>query len=70
MNIPIVNITASNPSAPQQLLQAAKDFGFVFIQNDGESVPPADIAQMFDLSRQFFAAPVEVKEEVSIGSST
>ena len=68
--IPVINISPSNPNAPDQLLSAASKYGFVFIENSPQAgIPPEEIAEMFKLSRIFFAAPVEVKEEVSIGSN-
>jgi isopenicillin N synthase-like dioxygenase len=68
--IPVIDISASNPQAPEQLLSAASTHGFVFIENNAVSgIPPQQIAEMFELSRTFFAAPIQVKEEVSIGSN-
>lgn len=69
MDIPVVDISSSNSDAPSQLLEAAEQFGFAFVQNDGDSIPPSDIARMFELSEEFFASPVDVKEEVSIESN-
>ncbi|KAM0722228.1 hypothetical protein Q7P37_001669 [Cladosporium fusiforme] len=69
-NIPVINISPSNPNAPQELLSAASEHGFVFIENNPETgLPPQDIARIFDLSKDFFAAPTEVKEEVAIASN-
>ena len=69
-NIPVIDVSPSNPDAPNQLLSAASKYGFVFIENSPDvGVPPQQIAEMFDLSKTFFAAPTEVKEEVSIGSN-
>jgi isopenicillin N synthase-like dioxygenase len=70
-NIPVIDISPSNPNAPEELLSAASKYGFVFIKNSPETggIPPQDIAKMFKLSKQFFAAPVEVKEQVSIASN-
>jgi isopenicillin N synthase-like dioxygenase len=68
--IPVIDISPSNPQAPEQLLSAASNYGFVFIGNNAETgIPPQQIAEMFELSKTFFAAPTEVKEEVSIGSN-
>lgn len=68
--IPVINISRSNPHAPKELLSAASEYGFVFIENDAETgIPPQDIARMFELSKEFFASPVEVKQEVAIGSN-
>jgi isopenicillin N synthase-like dioxygenase len=69
-NIPVIDVSPSNPDAPNQLLSAASKYGFVFIENSPEAgIPPQQIAEMFELSKIFFAAPTEVKEEVSIGSN-
>jgi isopenicillin N synthase-like dioxygenase len=68
--IPVIDISPSNPQAPEQLLSAASEHGFVFVENNFEAgIPPQQIAEMFELSRIFFAAPTEVKQEVSIGSN-
>jgi len=69
-NIPVIDVSPSNPDAPNQLLSAASRYGFVFIENGPEAgIPPQQITEMFDLSKAFFAAPIKVKEEVSIGSN-
>lgn len=64
--IPTIDISSSNKNSASQLLDAASKYGFVFIENDENGIPPQDIAHMFDLSKMFFASPVEVKQEVSI----
>jgi isopenicillin N synthase-like dioxygenase len=70
-NIPVIDISPSNPNAPEELLSAASKYGFVFIKNSPEigGISPQDIAKMFELSKEFFAAPFQVKEEVSIASN-
>lgn len=68
--IPVIDISPRNPDGPRQLLDAASRYGFVFIENNDAGIPPEDIAQMFDLSKQFFAVPVEEKESVSIKSNS
>lgn len=68
--IPVIDISPSNPNAPQELLSAASEYGFVFIENNPETgIPPQDIAEIFTLSKKFFAAPIDVKEEVAISSN-
>jgi isopenicillin N synthase-like dioxygenase len=70
VKIPVIDISGSNPHAPEQLLSAASKYGFVFVENNSEAgIPPRQIAAMFELSKIFFAAPAEVKQEVSIGSN-
>jgi len=68
--IPVIDVGPSNPDAPQQLLSAASKFGFVFVENNNAAgIPAQDAADMFDLSKQFFAAPIAEKEKVSIASN-
>lgn len=69
-SIPVIDISPRNPHASHQLLDAASRYGFVFVENNDAGIDPADIAHMFDLSREFFASPVDVKEEVSIRTNT
>ena len=69
VNIPVVDIRPTNPNASQQLLDASVSGGFVFVENKDTGIEPSDIARMFELSKQFFALPLEVKEQVSIGSN-
>jgi isopenicillin N synthase-like dioxygenase len=69
LDIPVIDIRATNPAAPQQLLDAARRFGFVYVANNEAGVDPDLIAQTFDISQNFFALPVEDKRKVSIGSN-
>jgi len=67
--IPIVDLSSTNVDAPKQLLDAATKHGFVFVENDETIISSPDIDQMFAFSKTFFAAPLDVKEEVSISSN-
>ncbi|EME85456.1 uncharacterized protein MYCFIDRAFT_124403, partial [Pseudocercospora fijiensis CIRAD86] len=68
--IPVIDISPHNVEAPKQLLAAARDFGFIFISNDNEAgIPPDLIAQQFEISKDFFSLPTEIKEQVSIASN-
>ena len=69
VNIPLIDISSKNKHASFQLLSAAADYGFVFIENNDLGIPPSDIDRLFELSRQFFASPVEMKEDVAISSN-
>lgn len=68
MQIPVIDISSQNPDAPSQLLEATAQYGFVFIENNGQ-IPQNEILQIFELSRKFFSSPTEVKEEVAISSN-
>ncbi len=69
LQIPVVDISTKNPQASTQLLDAASRYGFVFIENSHIGIPGQDVSDIFDLSKTFFASPVEVKEEVAISSN-
>lgn len=69
--IPVIDISSSNPTAPQELLSAARKFGFIYIANNNDTgISPSLISKLFDLSREFFALPISVKEKVKIGSNS
>lgn len=67
--IPVIDISSANQDAPKQLLDAACRFGFVFVANNQAGISPKLIAELFDLSKDFFALPTEVKQAVSISSN-
>lgn len=70
LQISVIDISPSNPDAASQLLSSAATYGFVFIENNAATgIPPEDVEQMFGLSKQFFASPTEVKQEVAISSN-
>lgn len=50
-NIPVIDISNPSPEVAQQVLDAASTHGFLFIKNDGVTIPPADIDTMFNLVR-------------------
>ncbi|KAI7156607.1 Clavaminate synthase-like protein [Hortaea werneckii] len=71
VNIPVIDLSPSNPHASSELLNAAAHYGFVFIANDPSTtgLSTAEIDKIFSLSKQFFSFPFEIKEEVSIASN-
>lgn len=69
LQIPVIDISSANKDAPTQLLDAACRFGFVFVANNQAGISPSLIAELFDLSKEFFALPTEVKQTVSISSN-
>ncbi|KAF2111427.1 hypothetical protein BDV96DRAFT_582129 [Lophiotrema nucula] len=66
--IPVLDISNATAERARKVLDAASTHGFLFIKNDGVTIPPKDINDMFDLSRQFFQSPQEAKQEFAIGS--
>ncbi|KAI7208830.1 Clavaminate synthase-like protein [Hortaea werneckii] len=71
VNIPVIDLSPSNPHASSELLDAAAHYGFVFIANDPSTtgLSTAEIDTIFSLSKQFFSTPTEIKAEVSIASN-
>lgn len=69
LQIPVIDISSANKDAPKQLLDAACRFGFVFIANNQAGIALDLIAELFNLSKDFFALPTEVKQAVSISSN-
>ncbi|KAH0284477.1 Clavaminate synthase-like protein [Aureobasidium namibiae CBS 147.97] len=62
--IPVIDISPANAHAATQLLDAAANNGFVFIENNAAAaMPPTAVGNMFDLSKQFFQSPIENKQE-------
>ncbi|KAL6709196.1 hypothetical protein ACN47E_002012 [Coniothyrium glycines] len=66
--IPIIDISAPSEATAQQVLDAASTHGFLYTKNDGVTIPPKDISDMFALSRALFDAPREQKAEFAIHS--
>ncbi|KAH7384399.1 hypothetical protein DE146DRAFT_760168 [Phaeosphaeria sp. MPI-PUGE-AT-0046c] len=64
--IPVIDISNPSPEVAQQVLSAACTHGFLFIANDGVTIPPANIDAMFNLSKSFFSSPTPTKQAFSI----
>lgn len=65
VNIPVVDL--SSPNAPQELLDAAVTYGFIFVKHtDDTPIRDQDLESVFDISRDFFASPLEVKSTTPI----
>ncbi|KAF2743588.1 Clavaminate synthase-like protein [Sporormia fimetaria CBS 119925] len=67
-NIPVIDLSNPSPETAKEVLDAASTHGFLFIKNDGLTIPSEDIAAMFELSKAFFAQPESVKSEYAIHS--
>ena len=49
--IPVIDISNPTDEVARQVLDAASTHGFLFIKNDGVTIPPKDIDEMFKLVR-------------------
>jgi isopenicillin N synthase-like dioxygenase len=47
--IPVIDISKPSQQVAQQVLDAASTHGFLYIKNDGVTIPPQDIDDMFKL---------------------
>jgi hypothetical protein len=47
--IPVIDISNPDDHVARQVLEAASTHGFLFIKNDGVTIPPQDIDDMFKL---------------------
>jgi hypothetical protein len=47
--IPVIDMSNPSPEVAKQVLEAASTHGFLFIKNDGVTIPPKDIHDMFQL---------------------
>jgi len=45
--IPVIDISRPSETVAQQVLDAASTHGFLYIKNDGVTIPPQDIDDMF-----------------------
>ncbi|KAJ4990081.1 2OG-Fe oxygenase family protein [Stagonosporopsis vannaccii] len=66
--IPVIDISNPSDEVARQVLDAASTHGFLFIKNDGVTISPQDIDDMFKLSQEFFSSPEEQKAEYAIHS--
>jgi hypothetical protein len=48
--IPVIDLSNPTEETAEQVLHAASTHGFLFIKNDGVTIPPADIDDMFNLA--------------------
>lgn len=50
VDIPVIDISPTNPDAARHILDAACEFGFVYVENNQTAgMPPADVSRMFEM---------------------
>lgn len=47
--IPVIDIANPSSQVAEEVLKAASSNGFLFIKNDGVTIPPKDIKEMFNI---------------------
>jgi isopenicillin N synthase-like dioxygenase len=48
-SIPVIDVSNPSEAVAQQVLEAASKHGFLYIKNDGVTIAPQDIDEMFKL---------------------
>ncbi|KAI0166845.1 2OG-Fe(II) oxygenase superfamily protein [Hypoxylon sp. FL1284] len=67
--IPIIDISAEGADqaqAAKELVNAAIEYGFVYVRNAGRDISAEQIENAFNLSRTLFASPLEDKQRCKI----
>jgi len=49
LNLPVLDISDSDYDTAKSLVDAVSTYGFVYVKNDGQTIPPDGIDSMFDL---------------------
>lgn len=69
IQLPVIDISNFIPEVGKQMLDAATEFGFLYINTDGAGFTEDDVNQQFKLSQHFFAMPEVEKETYRIDHS-
>lgn len=56
VDIPVIDISASNAQAASELVEAAAKYGFVFVKNNDAGIAPKEVADMFNLVFSYLVA--------------
>jgi hypothetical protein len=68
--IPVIDLSNPSDETAKKVLHAASTHGFLFIKNDGVTIPPADIDDMFKLaSHQAASKPHQLTDASRVNSS-
>jgi hypothetical protein len=49
IELPVIDVTRSDEETASQLVDAVATHGFVYLKNNHDEIPAADIGGMFDL---------------------
>ncbi|MCJ1403726.1 hypothetical protein MMC11_006949 [Xylographa trunciseda] len=63
LHIPVIDISRSTEQTGYELVDAAVQYGFVFVKSSGLGLDVHAVNQMFDISRKFFQSPREEKQK-------
>lgn len=69
IKLPIINISEFTPDVGKQMLDAATKYGFLYIDTEGTGFTEEMVNHEFELSKTFFALPLEEKQVCHIDTS-
>lgn len=69
IQLPVIDISDMTPEVGKKLLQAAREYGFLYIDTNGTGFMERMVEREFELSRNFFALPEAEKEACRIDHS-
>jgi isopenicillin N synthase-like dioxygenase len=49
LELPVIDVTKAVEETAKQLVDAVATHGFVYLKNNHDEIPPAEIDEMFDL---------------------
>ncbi|KAI1945160.1 hypothetical protein LOZ57_004458 [Ophidiomyces ophidiicola] len=68
IELPIIDISKATPEVGRAMLDAATKYGFLYVDGASSDFSNEDVESAFEMSRKFFASPLEEKSEVEMQS--
>ncbi|KAI5304170.1 hypothetical protein KEM55_000186 [Ascosphaera atra] len=70
VELPVIDISQATPEAGKEMLNAAIEYGFLYVDSTSTEFSKKTVDEMFDLSRRFFKeTPFAVKDRFRIGGN-
>jgi isopenicillin N synthase-like dioxygenase len=60
IQLPVLDLNNANVETGKELVEAVKNYGFVFIKNNHNEIPVRDIEDMFQLVQASFHIPTQI----------
>lgn len=68
IDLPVFDVSDTSAENAKRLVQAAIDYGFLYISPNGTAFTENLIGSQFDLSKRFFASPLSEKQNYHVGT--
>ncbi|OAL67826.1 oxidoreductase [Trichophyton rubrum] len=66
IQLPIIDISSATAEVGKQVIDAARQYGFLYIDTASSCFSKEEIDSTFKMAQEFFASPIEEKKEVEI----